>query len=100
MNSVVIYDFDFMRPVRFPDETDAPLVIDADGVLAFPIAHESFESVAGWHGEAMVFGDGMKLGQFSQGDPLDIGRKDRVFRSSKNWVVFLQAKERIIRPRG
>ena len=64
VDSVVIDDFDLMRPVRFPDETETPLIIDADGVLALPVALESFQAVAGWDGEVIEFGDGLKLGEF------------------------------------
>jgi hypothetical protein len=32
---MVVNNFNVVRAVRFPAETDAPLVVDADGVLAF-----------------------------------------------------------------
>ncbi len=63
MDSVVIDDFYLMRPVRFPDETESPLIIDTDGVLAFPAALEGFQTVAGWNGKVVEFGDGVKLGE-------------------------------------
>jgi hypothetical protein len=44
-------------------------------VLAFAVALERFQSVAGWHGEVVEFGDGVKLGEFSQGNTLDIWRE-------------------------
>ncbi len=75
VDSVVIEDFDLVRPVRFPDEAETPLVIDADGVLAFPVALERFQAVAGRHGEVVEFGDGVKLGEFPQGNTLDIWRE-------------------------
>ncbi len=62
--SVVIDDFDFMGSIRFPAETDAPLVIDADGVLAFPVALERFEAITGRDGEVVEFGDGVNLSEF------------------------------------
>jgi hypothetical protein len=74
LDSVVINDFDFMGSVRFPAEADAPLVIDADGVLAFPVARERFEAIAGRDGEVVEFGDGVNLGEFPQGDALDVRR--------------------------
>lgn len=73
--SVAIDDFDLIRPVRLPNKTGAPLVIDADGVLAFATALEGFQSVAGRDGEVVEFSDGMKLGKFPQGDTLDARRK-------------------------
>ena len=46
---VVINDFDCVRVPVFPDEADAPLVIDADAVSARQVALEGFETVAGRH---------------------------------------------------
>jgi hypothetical protein len=51
------------------------LVIDADGVLAFPVALERFEAIAGRDGEVVEFGDGVNLGEFPKGDALDVRRK-------------------------
>ena len=73
--SVIIDDFNFVRAVGFPAETDAPLVIDANGVLPHPVALEGFQAVAGWDGKMVEFGDGVKLGKFAQGNALDIWRK-------------------------
>lgn len=64
-----------MGSVRFPAEADAPLVIDADGVLALPVAFERFEAIAGRDGEVVEFGDGVNLGEFPQGDALDVRRE-------------------------
>ncbi len=75
LDSVVIDDFDFVGAVCFPAEADTPLVIDADGVLAFPVALERFEAIAGRDGEVVEFGDGVNLGEFPQGDALDVGRE-------------------------
>jgi hypothetical protein len=51
------------------------LVIDADGVLAFAVALERFEAIAGRDGEEVEFGDGVDLGEFPQGDALDVRRE-------------------------
>ena len=50
---MVIRDFHVVGVAVFPAETDAPLVVDADAVLAFPVAFERFEPVARRH--AQVF---------------------------------------------
>lgn len=73
--SVVIDDFDIVRAVRFPNKTETPLVIDTDGVLALPVALEGFQPDTGRDGEVIEFGDGVKLGEFPQGDTLDVGRE-------------------------
>jgi hypothetical protein len=75
LDSVVIDDFDFMGAVCFPAEADSPLVIDADGVLAFPVALERFEAIAGRDGEVIEGGDGVNLGKFPQSDTLDARRE-------------------------
>ena len=43
---MIIGDFDPMRVAIFPSETHAPLIIDADAVLAFAIAPKLFETIA------------------------------------------------------
>ena len=39
-DSMVVNDFDIMRPISFPAEADTPLIVDTDGVLAFAVAFE------------------------------------------------------------
>ena len=73
--SVVIDDFNFVWAVRFPAETDAPLVIDANGVLPRPVALKRFQAIAGWDGKMVEFGDRMNLGEFAQDNALDVRRK-------------------------
>jgi hypothetical protein len=72
--SVVIDDFDIVRAIGLPAKADAPLVVDADGVLAFSVTPENFQTVAGWDGEMVEFCDGVKLSEFSQSDALDFRR--------------------------
>src|SRR5436190_13885557 len=45
---VIVHDFDIDRPGRtvWPLEADPPLVVDANAVLALPVATECFESIA------------------------------------------------------
>ena len=45
---VVVDDFDIGGPFLSPDETDAPLVIDPDGVLATTVAGQRFKPVCWW----------------------------------------------------
>jgi hypothetical protein len=52
---MIIYDFDFVRVSVFPDETDAPLVIDANAVPARSVALEGFEAVARRHPHVVQF---------------------------------------------
>jgi hypothetical protein len=64
-----------MGSVRFPAEADAPLVIDADGVLALPVALERFEAITGRDGEVVKCGDSVNLGELPQGNALDVRRE-------------------------
>jgi hypothetical protein len=73
--SVVIDDFNITGPVGFPEEANAPLIVNADGVLPFAVALEGFQSVAGRDGKVAEFGDGMELGEFPQGNTLDVWRE-------------------------
>ena len=43
--SVVVDDFDVVRIPVTPDEADAPLVVDADAVLALPAPRQPLETV-------------------------------------------------------
>lgn len=45
---MVIDDFDVCRADIRPDETDAPLVVDAGAVLPMPVASQCFQAIAGW----------------------------------------------------
>lgn len=68
-----------MRPVRLPAEADAPLIVDADGVLSFAVAFEGFQPVARGHAELQHLGHGIELGEFPQGCALDVRRKGADF---------------------
>lgn len=72
---MIIYDFDFVRVPVFPDEADAPLVIDADAVPARPIALEGFEAVARRHPHVIQFLRCRELREFAKGHSLDVGWK-------------------------
>jgi hypothetical protein len=48
---VVVGDLDGVSVSALPPEADTPLVVDADAVLAGPVAGEHLESVAGWNAE-------------------------------------------------
>ena len=47
LGSVVVGDFDFAGIAARPAETETPLIIDADAVLAGTLAFERFKPVAG-----------------------------------------------------
>jgi hypothetical protein len=45
---VIIYDLNVVSIAISPRETNAPLVIDSNAVLAGPIATEFFEAIGRW----------------------------------------------------
>jgi hypothetical protein len=72
---MVVNDFDIMRAVSFPAEADTPLIVDTNGVLAFAVAFESFQSIAGRNAQVNQFRDGVKLGELAQGSALNVRRE-------------------------
>jgi hypothetical protein len=48
---MIVNDFDPVRAVLPPNEADPPLIVDADAVLALPIATKRFQAVPGHRGE-------------------------------------------------
>lgn len=76
---MVVHDFDLVRPVRLPAEANAPLVVDADGVSAFAVALEGFQTVSRRHSELQQIRDGVELGKLPQGGTLDVRRKSTDF---------------------
>ena len=61
---MVIDNPDIVRVVFAPAEADAPLVIDADAVLASAFAFQSFQMVAPRHSQFAQLGRGMERQQF------------------------------------
>ncbi len=55
------------------------MIVDADGVLAFAVALEGFQPVAGWNAKLQQFRDGVKLGELAQGRALDVRREGADF---------------------
>ena len=42
---MLVYDFNVFGIAIHPDKTDAPLVVDPDAVLSFPVPMQCFQSV-------------------------------------------------------
>lgn len=45
---MVVGDADFVGIAVFPDEADAPLIVDTNAVLSPPVAAEGFKMIAWW----------------------------------------------------
>ena len=65
---MIIYKFDPIRAGLGPDETYAPLVIDADAELARPIALQGFEAIAGRRAQRVQRGRRIQHVEFSRRD--------------------------------
>ena len=72
---MIVRYFDPFGAALAPDETNAPLVIDADAVLPDPVSLERFQPIAGRCRQILQFLRGMDLPQFSLRDTLNIGRQ-------------------------
>ena len=72
--SVIIINFDIVSIAAFPDKADAPLIVDANAVLAGALSFQCFKTISGWQAELSKFIHGMKLDQLAQCHPLDRGR--------------------------
>lgn len=60
-----------MRFALAPDEADAPTVVDPDAVLAYPVALESFEMVAGGTAKILQPPGRVQVQQLAAGHPFD-----------------------------
>ena len=52
-----------------PPEDNAPLVVNANGMIARKLTFEGFEAVAGWDGKVYEDSSLIHLNQFSQRNP-------------------------------
>jgi len=69
---MIVDDFNFMRIASAPLETDAPLTIDADAMLAFVVAFKHFKFVARRNHQVFQSNSRIQQSQFRQGRFLNI----------------------------
>lgn len=62
---MIINDFYFVGTVCFPAEADTPLIVDTNGMLAFAVAFEHFQTVAWRNAELNQFRYSMQLGKLA-----------------------------------
>jgi hypothetical protein len=70
---VVVRDRDVVGIAGVPPEADAPMVVDANAVLASPITHQPFQPIARRHAEVAELYGGIQLSQLPQHNSLQIG---------------------------
>jgi len=74
-----------------PDKADAPLIIDSDRVLSFPISSQRLQLVPRRRSQDPQFCRGVELEQFPQGNALD-GAKTLAVMIVEKLLCFLRAK--------
>lgn len=72
---MVIDDFDLLGVGSVPDEAEAPLVVDAEGMLAFAVALQRLETIAGRQAEEFEFHRGVDELKLHQCTSLQVGRQ-------------------------
>jgi hypothetical protein len=70
--SVVIDDLNVLRAFRGPHEAHAPLVVDADTVLAFAVTEKRLQAVPWGNAQVLQRVRSMKHAQFPQGRGFDV----------------------------
>ena len=72
---MIIHNFNVVRVFTVPAEANAPLVIDADAVLANAVAFQGFQAVAGRQRQVTQFARAIKLRELPQGHALNLRRQ-------------------------
>jgi hypothetical protein len=65
MGSMVVGYFHIVRPVIFPTEADAVLVVDSNAVLTSPISHQFFKSISGRIPKRIERNDGVNISKLA-----------------------------------
>jgi len=89
---VVVNDLNVVGVVAEPTEADSKLVVDADAVLAEPIADQLFESVGRWDLQVGKVGGGIEHNELSQSNALKIRWEAANFLTLKETFRVVVAK--------
>jgi hypothetical protein len=72
---VVVDDLDVIRVPVLPAKADAPLIVDANAVLARAVAFELFESVARRNTQVLELLGGINEANLTEHEPEQVGRE-------------------------
>ena len=72
---MIIDDLNVRGVTVTPPETDPPLLVDPDAVLAFAIAFQSLELIRAWNQKVLQISSRIKLLQLHQRPLLNVARK-------------------------
>ena len=95
---MIIHNFHVQRILIVPAETHAPLVIDPDAVLAFPVGLQRLQMVPKRHPQIVQTSRLVQQQQFSPRHAPNLRREAADDSSLNSLSVSGQAKPRIIRP--
>ena len=92
---MIIHDLDGIRPRRRPAEADAPLVVDADAVLPFPIPFQCFQTIATRDAQVFETSGGIHLIELarSQGRYLLWNAPDELAVKNRLSVLILEGSD-------
>lgn len=76
---MVIDDLDLVSISVFPDEAEAPLIVDSDAVLAPAGTPEAFQPIAGRHGQIVELSSPVQKQELTPGDALESSESSDVF---------------------
>jgi len=71
---VIVDDLDVVCVGSEPSETDAPLIVDSDAVLASPVSGEFLKAIRGRDAKVEEAGRGIKHDEFAKGNALKFRR--------------------------
>src|SRR5690242_293458 len=75
-----------------PPETDPPLLVDPDAVLALSIALQSLELIRAWNRKILQISSRVQLLQLHQRPPLNVARKPLGVLAAPDALSLLAAK--------
>lgn len=69
---MIVFDADVFGALLAPDESDAPLQVDADGVLAFAISVQRVQTIGWREAESFESGGSSKFAEFAKRSILNL----------------------------
>jgi hypothetical protein len=72
---MVVHDLNFVRIASIPDKADAVLIIDANAVLPFPVAAQSFQMISWRDSQIAQLRDSIQNEQLAFGYAMEIRRQ-------------------------
>jgi hypothetical protein len=86
---MIVYDLDLVSVALAPTKANSPLVVDADAVLAFSVACQFLQSIAGEPGEVFKRFRAMELPQLPERSALDLSVEFRLSMSVEDALGLL-----------